>query len=248
MVSLEKYNLISAFLEKKTHEIWKHENEERLKKNEQKLNGYEYGFSIADCFCSNYSDLSIYYVFDFSFLKNITVNIPLATKELNKLFGTGNATDVIDALYQASSSPLEKNEYIDYIQNMACCYIMFEEKDCLQDYVLRIDMFRKLDDSRTQPLFKDFTGGLLHALKHFSIGGNSLSTGNENNETTDVAQISELLPQIALALVKYRDNVPNGSSITLPYKNDKYMKYCFYLEETTNVYYLNSCFITDKAK
>lgn len=246
MISLEKYKTISAILEKKTHEIWKHENEERLKKHEQELNGYENGYSIADCYSVKEGDSTIYFAFNFSFIKLISVRIPQAIDRLNYLFGTGNANDVLNAIYQVSQTEFEKDEYIEYIRNLSCCYIIFEKHDGIQDSILRVDMFRQLDNNKSNPFVKDFTGGLLHALKHFSINGYNLSTGKEVNETTDISNISNILPRIASAFIECINS--NSSSVTIPYKDNNYMKCGFYHELITNVYYLNTCFITDKDK
>ena len=246
MISLEKYNKLSGFLEKKTHEIWVHENEKRLKKYDQELNGYEYGYSIADYYSVKEGDSTIYFAFNSSFLKLISVKIPQAIDSLNDLFGTGNANEVLNALYQVSQTKFEKDEYIDYIRDLSCCYIIFEKQDSIQDSILRLDMFRQLDDNKSNPFVKDFTGGLLHALKHFSMNGNNLSTGKEVNDITDISQFSDILPRIASAFVECANS--NNSNVTIPYKDNKYMKCGFYHEERTNVYYLNTCFITDKDK
>ena len=248
MITLEKYTSLSSSLEKKAHEIWKHENAERLKKGESGLNGYEYGYSIADFFCCTHNNLTIYFAFNFSFLKNISANIPQAVEKLNNLFGTGNAQDVLDALYHISKTTLRKDEYIEFIRNLACCYVLFEDNDCLLNHILRIDMFRKLDVNRDDPTIKDFIGGLLHALKHFSINGKSLSTGKEINDITDISQISEILPRIAYALIECINNNTPPNCITIPYKDNNYLKCSFYHEGITNVYYLNTCYITDKEK
>ena len=248
MIAFEKYCKLSTFLEKRTHEIWVHENEERIKKGEKELNGYEYSYSIADWFYTNMDDLTIYYAFNFSFLKNISANIPQAVEKLNNLFGTGNAQDVLDALYQISKTNSRKDEYIAFIRNLACCYVLFEDNDCLQKHILRIDMFRKLDVNKSDPTVKDFIGGMLHALKHFSINGKSLSTGKEINDKTDISQILDILPRIALAFVECIKNTPHKDCIAIPYKDTYYLKCGFYHEKNTDVYYLNTCFITDKDK
>ena len=246
MISLEKYNKLSILLKERTHEIWVHENEERIKKGEKELNGYEYSYSIAEWFCTNMDDLTIYYAFNFSFLRNISSNMSQAAEKLNNLFGTGNAQDVLDALYQISKTNLRKDEYIEFIRNLACCYVLFEDNDCLLNHILRIDMFRKLDVNRDDPTIKDFTGGLLHALKHFSINGKSMSTGKEINDITDISQVSEILPRIALAFVECIKNTPLKDRIAIPYKDTYYLKCGFYHEKNTDVFYLNTCFITDK--
>ena len=246
MISLEEYNKLSSFLEMKTHEIWAHENEERLKKKEQELNGYEYGYSIADYYSVKKGDSTIYFAFNFSFLKLISVNIPQAIDRLNCLVGTGNADDLLNALYQVSQTIFKKDEYIDYVRNLSCCYIIFEKQKSIQDSILRVDMFRQLDDNKNNPFVKDFTGGLLHALKHFSMNGNNLSTGKEVNGITDISQISDILPRIASAFVECINK--NNSNVTIPYKDNNYLKCGFYHEVKTNVYYLNTCFITDKDK
>ena len=58
-------------------------------------------------------------------------------------------------------------DYISYLQDFACCYILYEEKQKMSPSVLRVDLLRYLKDNQTTRK-KDFVGGLLHSLKHFS--------------------------------------------------------------------------------
>lgn len=53
---------------------------------------------------------------------------------------------------------------------------------------LNFEMLHKND-----PLKSDFVGGLLHVLKHFSVEGKNLATGNDINNVFDIGHIIYLI-------------------------------------------------------
>jgi hypothetical protein len=149
MISVEKYRQISSILEKRTKKIWEYENQYGQHKEEKEVEMYQYGFSIADCYNVTDDDgIVLYFVFNYSFL-NIVLNILLsAIDKCPNQFGTGNAQDVIDALYDLSNMGCSLDNFISYLQDFACCYVLYEEEQCLSPNILRVDLLRYMKDNK----------------------------------------------------------------------------------------------------
>lgn len=96
-------------------------------------------------------------------------------------FGTGNAITVLHALQKANPIYHSLKREISFLKNenfALCC----EYKDgVLNERTLRLDLFRKLDPIPNTKRKFEFTGGIFHALKHFSYNNLPLSTGKEIN-------------------------------------------------------------------
>ena len=103
IISIKEYNALMNFMESKLKSLWNHENEEREKQGKELINVFQFGFSILDI--NHYyidENYDFYIVFNSSFLKMISSSILDATKKYPNKFGTGDAEDVIDALYNTS--------------------------------------------------------------------------------------------------------------------------------------------------
>lgn len=128
MVSEDLFRQISSILEKRTKKIWECENTNRKLKGEKELEMYQYGFSIADCYNTSADEITLFFVFNYSFLNIVSNKILSAIDKYPNSFGTGNAQDVINALYNLSNMGYTLEDYISYLQDFACCYILYEEK------------------------------------------------------------------------------------------------------------------------
>ena len=236
MISIDKYKDISCFLEKKTREIWEHENIIREKSGEKELEMYQYGISILDWYSEIDDEFVLYFVFNYSFLKVALENILLAIDKYPNSFGTGDAQDVIYALYRVSNLDCSKDDYVSYLQDFACCYVLYENKNVLSANILRVDLLRYMKDNETTHK-KDFVGGLLHSLKHFSKDGKNLSVGNDVN---DVSNMGDVLFYIGHAFIKCCQNNSKENKVEISIKDGKFMKYAFYYDKDKDTYYLNT--------
>lgn len=237
MIPADKYNSINSFLKKVTNKVWLVENNNRKKNSETELNLYQEGFSIEECFTYKIGSTIFYFACNYSFLKIVERSILVARKKHPELFGTGNAQNIIEALYKESGHQNSIDEYREYLRNYACCYILYESGDILSPNVLRIDLFRILKENKNNPLKMEFVGGLFHILDHFSINGQYLATEKEKN---DVSEIDDILIYIANAFLKCEGIKEKESKVTIQMENGKPLNCVFFWDEAKEVYYLTT--------
>ena len=237
IISIKEYNALMNFMESKLKSLWNHENEEREKQGKELINVFQFGFSILDI--NHYyidENCDFYIVFNSSFLKMISSSILDATKKYPNKFGTGDAEDVIDALYNTSGYKYwgTKQDYINFLTGHACCYVVYQDNGIFSD-ILRIDMFRSTMPNKEDPTKIDFVGGLLHTLKHFSIKDQNLSTGTYIYNIFDIRHI------IYLIGMAFRLKKGEGTKYkSLQQLTNAIMLASFYKEEVTGIFFLNS--------
>ena len=161
-----------------------------------------------------------------------------AQKQFPEKFGTGNAMDVIEALYNIEPT-FDLERFVDFLQNEQFAYIIESKDGEIVDKILRIDLFRKLDEKHGGQ--KEFTGGIFHSLKHFSIENINLSTGKDIN---NILYPEQLLHMAAEAFFitegKHKDASQLVSFVKL---DDIYnLKFVFYLEQHTDVYFIQTIY------
>lgn len=143
--------------------------------------------------------------------------------------------DVIEAIYNIEPTfTLER--FVSFLINEQLSYIVEIKNGEVVEKMLRIDLFRKLDDKNGK---KEFTGGLFHCFKHFSINNINLSTGNEINNIDYPERILHLAVE-AFFMPEERQITPKGciSYISL---DDRYnLKFVFYFEKKSEVYFINT--------
>lgn len=153
-------------------------------------------------------------------------------------FHTGNSEDILHFLYSASKYPRSFKEYKEYLRTEACCYVVRTVEDTFQE-ILRIDLYRKEDPYKEDLL--EFTGGLFHCLRHFSISGVNLCN---RNDIFDVPDIFHIVYKLGCAFVQkfnQADNYINleGNYILLPF---------LYRENESKVYFIKSIRKEDKDR
>ena len=159
-------------------------------------------------------------------------------------FGTNNAHDVIEAI-RLIEPTFEHDRFIDFLLNEQFCYIIENKNGTIPDKVLRIDLFRQLDI--TGESTPEFTGGILHAFKHFSYKGKNLSTGKVIHNI----QRPDYVIGLAIQAFFFNDEIPNDkekfkSEIELDEKHN--LRFAFFYELNTGVYFINSIYKVNKKK
>ncbi len=186
-------------------------------------------------------DIILFQMYTPAFISFIRDVYPRALLRHPEHFGTRNAKDIIHALYlESNAKDWNEDRYADFLSNEVFCLLLCKQNNEYCTDVLRIDLFRKLDESKELEGAFEFTGGLFHALKHFSIEEQSASIlPNQNVKLFDVEQ---LVWPIAHAF--YRGTWVNGnrnntyeSSIVYLGKN---FTLEFYKEPGMNVSFVNS--------
>src|SRR5207249_3392110 len=89
-----------------------------------------------------------------------------------------------------SEPVFEFDRFIDFLRDEQFAYVVESVEGEIVDKILRIDLFRRLDTNKQG--LPEFTGGIFHALKHFSIEGRNLSTGKDIHEITHLEEIIRL--------------------------------------------------------
>lgn len=171
-------------------------------------------------------------------LKDVLIE---AVKKYPENFGTGNATDVLEAIYKIEPIS-DLDDFIEFLRTEQFCCIIENINGVISRDILRIDLFRRLDIKKE---IKIFTGGIFHALKHFSFEGQNLSTGNEINNILIPERIIEIA--IKAFFFEQRQQINKKTFYSLYDLNEKYnLKFVFYFEDKTNVYFIKTVFKTRK--
>jgi hypothetical protein len=161
-------------------------------------------------------------------------------------FGTGNAYDVIEALRLIQ--PLwfrDAQEMAEFLAKDKCTYVFESEGGEVIDRMLRLDLFRMIkNDKKGNP---EFIGGLLHALKHFSKDGINYSTGSSNHELHNTQTlVGEIIN--AFFTIDGTFETPDQYVVLRPYENDYNLKFVFYREANTGVFFLKTVYKEPKKK
>ena len=237
MISYEKYNKIDLYLKKVTRNVWECENDIRREKNLPTLELYQEGFSIEDCFNYEMGHTIFFFACNYSFLKVVGEKLLAARKHSPELFGTDDAQDILEALYEVCGRNCTIDEYVDYLQQYACCYLLYETEGVLSPNVLRIDLFRLLRPNKDNPKYLEFIGGIFHVLDHFSIDGKNLATGKDIN---DVSDIDEVLIYIAKAFLVCGGIKDKECKVTIQMKNGKPLNCVFFWDEKKEIHYITT--------
>lgn len=226
MPTWEEYQSTKKYVEEKALGLMSHESKDLAK----------VGFPINVYLKFEIGERKFYVIQANVFKAMIDAIYMKAFMEYPQKFGTGDAIDVIEALYNVE--PMSDLEwFIGFLQREEFAYVIEGVGLEIIDKILRIDLFRKLDINETGQM--EFTGGLFHALKHFSIGGKNLSTGKDVH---DIAHPIEVLILAIRAFFisegRFETSTKLISTIEL---DDKYvLKFVFYLEEKTGVYFIRT--------
>lgn len=234
LVTINEYNDIMAIFNKEMASLAKHENK----------NSYFGKIAINLCYTRMLNDeLQLFQIFTPRFQSVIRHDYFHALYENSMCFGTSNAMDVVGALYQQAKKdnyPFDEERYADTLTEECFCLLICRKGiDFMQD-VLRIDLFRKLDKSKNNRDVFEFTGGLFHALKHFSIDKQCASIlPNQNVSLYDVEQ---LIWPIAKTFFEY--NRERGNKINTYVADIKYLgkqlTTVFYKEKDSHISFINS--------
>lgn len=153
-------------------------------------------------------------------------------------FGTGEAKHVIDALYQINPI-FDLDSFTEYLQKEKCTYVFESENGKVIDRILRLDLFRLLQKGKKDKF--EFTGGLFHALKHFSKNGVNYSIGKGKLELNHP---HELIQSIIEAFFVDKGKFENDKEYVVDKELDEIynVKYVFHRQPETGVFFLNTVY------
>jgi hypothetical protein len=218
--------IVRSFLSNKSLSLMDHEGKE---------------YCIAEVSISNYEkytiDNRIFYLTPTNIFETIIDKHLISARiKYPARFGTGNANDVIKAIYDIEPW-FSLQLYTKILREEQYCYVIELLGKKVNPKVLRIDLFRLIEKNATGGY--DFVGGFLHCLKHFSYKNKPLSTGNE---IINIAQPKELIYKIIDAFYFTTQNTQKEQIFIseLEINNKHKLKVIFYYEKKTDVYFINT--------
>lgn len=182
------------------------------------------------------------------FLVVMEIVLQESRKIFPKNFGTGNAVSVLHALNKTRYLHSRLKDAIRIYGNENFVWIYDDLSDGEKNRILRLDLYRKLDKIPRKKRKWDFTGGMFHALKHFSIKGKPLSTGIDINDVQNVEYIIYLIIKAFFILPGSFNEDGKTYIVIFNYNQNYNLKFVFYLEENTQVYFLKTIFKLKKVK
>ena len=249
----EEYIDLQSFLSPKAAAIYDHELKVRREKLEEVMNGYIGGFNTSQCFSFDYEERHICLAASNSFIGMIEKQYLEALNNYPECFGTGNAVDVVIALYKNNGFEKLKWSFQRYVENALayeiCCYAVIKRNDYeFDEEVLRIDLFRQIKPSLKDWHKLEFIGGLFHVFKHFSYHGRNLSIGNEVKHT-EVGSLQEIVLKCIHAFIhKEKEKDSDDYVYDQELENGKMLRFVFYREECTDTYFIKSVYMKPSKK
>jgi hypothetical protein len=148
-------------------------------------------------------------------------------------FGTGDARDVIDALFETRPVGVVP-DFEEFLRTEKFCYILRRKDKEYDDRFLRIDLYR-LFQANFKTGLREFTGGLFHALRHFSYHGIPWSTMPGSKDI--VERIDNFIFFIAKAFFENTEIPEEEGKYEVIAENEaKSFKILFFYEGETNVH------------
>lgn len=236
-MTFDDYQAAQAFLEKKSLGLMDHEDKPVAKT----------GFPIQNYTVYPIKGRTFYVaapnVFRHVIMKDVMVE---AVTKYPKLFGTGDAHDVVEAIRLVEPTFDNTERHAEFLKNEQFGFVMENKNGVIQDQVLRIDLFRgfKPHPKTGKP---DFEGGLFHAFDHFSYKGTNLATGNDNNDLAHPEQIIGLAIK-AFFMPEYREETPKGFIGRISLDQNYWLKFSFYHEDKNGVHFINTVHKEKKKK
>lgn len=224
----EKFQKIRESMKEKALALMKHEGKDSATVGVLSENITEYNINGR-----------VFYSVKSNVFKHLTEKFYMeAHQKFPSQFGTGNANDVIDALYKAQPV-FDIPRYIEFLKTEQFAYLFELTHGTVSDKVLRLDLFRKLDTNTNG--YPEFTGGLMHALKHFSVNGINLSTGTDVHNITNPEDVVDLI--VRAFFITEGEFETSKKLVSILAHDEKYnLRFVFYLEENTNVYFVQTIF------
>lgn len=231
----DEYQKTREYVEKKALDLMSHERKDHTPTGVP-INNYR-GFQA--------NGRTFYSVQINTFKVVVDQYLPKAQMEYPHKFGTGEAYDIVEALRLIDPIFDNSEELANFFAEDKCTYVFEAEGGQVVDRILRIDLFRMIKSDKNGK--QEFIGGLFHALKHFSKNDINYSTGSSKHEL-DTPQ--SLIGEIIFAFFTL-DGIFETSDqyvVFRPYENDYNLKFVFYRECKTGVFFLNTVYKEPKKK
>lgn len=226
-MSWEEFQNTRAYVHQKALELMSHE----------KKNDVVTGVPIENYRVFSVNGRQFYSVQVNTFKAIVDEHLQRAQGATPELFGTGEANDVLEAL-RLVNPIFDLPRFTEFLSHERCAYVFEAEDGKVVDRVLRLDLFRllKIDENGNN----EFIGGLLHTLKHFSKNGINYSTGTDKHE---LYHPQDLVREIidAFFCLPGTFETPDKYVVFKPLDEKYQLKFVFYREKNTGVFFLRTC-------
>lgn len=147
---------------------------------------------------------------------------------------------VIHAINKVRPLYVRTKEVIRLLQTECFAVVHEDRLTAKNDDIIRLDLFRKLNKQPHHKKKYDFTGGIMHALKHFTLNGKPLSTGTDINDITHPLKIVEIIIDTFFIAPDsyYESRNKYVCFYDLGASND--IKFVFYYEDNSGVFFLTT--------
>ncbi|TPD71271.1 hypothetical protein [Flavobacterium microcysteis] len=200
----------------------------------------------------NYRKVSIdnqdfYYAGTNIFLGIIEEVLFEAKRQFPKNFGNGNAVSVVHALNKTRFLHSRLKDAIRIYGNENFIWVYDNLDDGEENKILRLDLYRKIDKIPRKKRKWTFTGGLFHALKHFSMNGKPLSTGTDINDVINPEHVIYLITKAFFTEVGTFDKKGETCMVFMNLDSKYNLKFIFYYEKVTSVYFIKTIYKEKKT-
>ncbi len=237
MITIERYDQLMDYLALKTRELNAHElrdlKENSKNKRDPELHDiWQSRFPIT--MCQEFVASGFIACWNNKFIDTLSL-YERCIKSNPDAFHTGDAWDIIKCLYENSGYCRSIEDYDKYLRTEGCCYVVLNFGDMF-DEILRIDLYRLIEQNPHSKQY-EFTGGLFHCFKHFSLDGIGLNNNkNEKNDTFDLFHIVYLLGNA----FKDAITIESDEGIIFIDETHKYHAAFYKEEKSTGIYFVRS--------
>lgn len=242
-ISNNEYNELMEFINSKAKDLFEHEVDVAISRNQEPKNVFQGKFSIQQCSAFEKDGKTIYKIDTKRFLNFSRDVIPQLTRKNPNLFRTTDARDILKTLNDISGyTTLNKNpnDYLKYISQEAYIYLVLKSENGFENKVLRIDLCRDIRPTYENHLVYEFQGGLLHVMKHFKL--------DDALAVDSTPDLEHLVWLCICAFLKIPVNKNETTyTIYIPYDEKHSLLFNFYKEKFTNVFYINTLYPIGKS-
>jgi len=233
-MDLQEFQTIGDFLEAKSVLLWKHEKSKGINRTYAKTNFDETKFHEIKI-----SNRRFFVVCTNVFHQILNSVLADACEKYPECFGTGNASDVLCALYKIEAFG-SISDFQNFLSEEQFAWIVEISEGHVRPKILRIELFRKIDNLNGDETKTEFTGGVFHSFRHFHYKDVPLSTKKEKGSIDHPSSIIELLISgFFFSELKQKDM--NGEKLEAKVTNED-SKYCFafFFEKESQTHFVNS--------
>ncbi|MBN9484019.1 MAG: hypothetical protein BGO70_03285 [Bacteroidetes bacterium 43-93] len=233
------FEKLHEYIEKKSEALFNHENNVHKKNPQHKKQTHAHiGLSRDKWHLIFYKKRIFAIGATRVFYDVIHSTLPRAIELHKEKFGTRNAKDVLDALYETVPEG-SREAFDDFLGIDNFAYITELRNGKPVGKLLRVTFFRQIDPDPKG--VSEFTSGVFHAYKHFTYKGVALSTVKENYSLSHPSQIFRYLINGFFFCELYEERRDKPFWVAdMPVGPKRIIKFVFHHEANSDTYSVSS--------